>query len=168
MSTCLWIDKNQFCNTELWRMQMIYYRLHCVNAWVEPFTQGLSVCRQRVGLITGVSLWRRPERPGVYGELPPWVSVKHKHIMLVTSFFVVYCKRGICLLSWSLPVSVSTRSRSKPPTSPLSFPVSVSQALHEIYRHKHTQINTECKKMKSSLLSVNFLRKKTNLFLLMW
>lgn len=54
---------------------MVYYRLHCMDSWIEPFTQGLSVCRQRVRLITGVSLWWRPERPGVYGQLPPRVSV---------------------------------------------------------------------------------------------
>lgn len=37
-------------------MEVLPYWLHCVNARVEPFTQGLSVCRQGVGLITGVSL----------------------------------------------------------------------------------------------------------------
>jgi len=37
-------------------MQMVSYRLHGMNTWVEPFTQGLSVCRQRVRLIAGVSL----------------------------------------------------------------------------------------------------------------
>lgn len=58
---------------------MINYRLHGVNSWVEPFTQGLSVCRQGIGLIAGVSLRRRPEGPGVYGQLPPRVSVQHKY-----------------------------------------------------------------------------------------
>ena len=56
-------------------MLMVYYRLHCVNSWVQPFPKSLSVCRQRIRLITGISLWWRPEWPRVYRQLPPWISI---------------------------------------------------------------------------------------------
>lgn len=62
-------------------MQCTYW-LHCLDTRVEPFSESLSVGRQRIGVVTRVPLRGGSEWPSVDGKLSSKVSERSNKAMV--------------------------------------------------------------------------------------